>query len=283
MVCGISLNSCKKDNPTDDPNAGKVDPSTIATANLVAYFPFESETGSITKGDGITFSKTGQGATFATGRRGNAYKGNASGSYLVYNVAANNPFKTMKAFTLAAWIKTPPAIVDGNNGAAMIFQLNGGDPFMGNLDFVLEGNSNQDSLDIKGYLYNSTTNWKGQDIRLQKPAFLVDKWVHIAFSYDNATSTMALWANGALVGTSVRYADGADPVTGNQPLLGDLTLNPDMSEIHIGAWAQQIADAGESWMRYFPGMLDELRIYNKALSAEEMKSLYDAEVTQLNP
>jgi len=282
LFIGLSFNSCKKDdNPT--PDDGKIDPSTIAAANLVAYFPFESATASISKGDGITFSKTGGAASFVTGRRGNAYQGNLNGAYLEYNVAATNPFKTMKAFTIAAWIKTPPAIIGTDNGAAIIFRLNGGDSFMGNLVLDLESNSDKDSLDIKGYLYNAASpDWKGQDIRLHKPAFLADKWVHIACSYDNVKSTMALWANGVLVGDGIKYSTGADPVTGNQPLLGDLAFGSDMNKIHIGAWAQQIANTADSWMRYFPGLIDELRIYNKALSADEMKALYAAEVTQVN-
>ena len=280
MFMGLLFNSCKKDD-NNNPNDGKIDPSTIASANLVAYFPFESETASISKGDGITYSKKAGAASFVTGRRGKAYQGSIDGAYLEYNVAAKNPFKTMKAFTVAAWIKTPPAIIGTDNGAAMIFQLNGGDSFMGTLTWTLESNSTQDSLDIKGYLYNTPTNWKGQDIRLQKPAFLVDKWVHIAFSYDNTTSTMALWANGLKVGDAIKYADGVQ-ADNTQPLLGDLTLGQDMNQIHIGAWPQQIANTADSWMRYFPGMMDELRIYNKALSADEMKALYDAEVTQVN-
>ena len=282
LVIGLSFGSCSKDDNNGGTDNGKIDPNTIATANLVAYFPFESATNSISKGDGITFSKTGGAASFVTGRRGNAYKGNINGAYLEYNVAANNPFKSMKAFTVAAWIKTPPAIVNGSTGAAKIFALNGGDPFMGNLVFMLESNSDQDSLDIKGYLYDaSSPEWKGQDIRIKNPAFLTDKWVHIAFSYDNATSTMALWASGLLVGTSIRFA-GPEPATGSQPLLGDIAFGSDMDKIHIGAWPQQIANTADSWMRYFPGMIDELRIYNKALSANEIKALYDAEVTQVN-
>jgi len=35
-------------------------------------------------------------------------------------------------------------------------------------------------------------------------------------------------------------------------------------------------------MGWFKGNLDELRVYDKALSDTEVKSLFDAEVTQLN-
>ncbi|MDO9634266.1 MAG: hypothetical protein Q7J05_04375, partial [Paludibacter sp.] len=50
LFTGMVLTSCEKEEP--DPYAGKTNPSTIAAANLVAYFPFESETESIEKGEG---------------------------------------------------------------------------------------------------------------------------------------------------------------------------------------------------------------------------------------
>ena len=282
LSCSLFLASCSSDDDDNkpDPNAGKTDPSTIAASNLIAYFPFESETASISKGEGIAFNKKAGAASFVVGRRGNAYKGSANQAYLEYNVAANNPFKTMSEFTIAAWIKTPPAIVDGANGAAKIFALDGGDGFMGNLVLMLEGNSSADSLDLKGYLYNSTTEWRGQDIRLSNQAFLSDKWVHIVFSYNKATSAITLYASGLFVSESIRYS--GPEVDGNQPLLGALTFGQDMAKIQIGAWAQQIASGGDDWMRYYPGLLDELRIYNKALTETEIKALYDAEITQIN-
>jgi hypothetical protein len=36
-------------------------------------------------------------------------------------------------------------------------------------------------------------------------------------------------------------------------------------------------------MTYFQGMVDEFRVYNKALSAAEITALYEAEITQINP
>ena len=39
---------------------------------------------------------------------------------------------------------------------------------------------------------------------------------------------------------------------------------------------------GDDWMKFYPGMLDELRIYNKALTDIEVKALYNAEITVIN-
>jgi len=275
LFLGMTLTSCEKD--AKDPYAGKTNPSTIATANLVAYFPLESETSSIALGEGITYSKKTGAASFVVGRRGNAYKGSTSQAFLEYSLAATNIFKNMSEYTCAFWVKSPAP----TGGAASVFALDGGNANMGNMNLIIESQSNADSLALKPYLFNSTTNWQGQDLWSFNKAYSSDKWVHIVSSYNKTTSTMALYANGILIVTSIRYADGE--VNGVQPKLGALTFGTDMTKFDIGAWPKLAAGtATDSWMVYFPGTLDELRIYNKALTNAEVKALYDAEVSVID-
>ena len=276
LFIGMTFSSCDKEE--DDPYAGKTNPSTIASTNLIAYFPLDSESASISEGDGITYGKKTGAASFVSGRRGNAYKGSTAQAFLEYNLASSNIFKSMNGYTCAFWMKCPAP----TGGAASAFALNGGDPNMGNMNFIVESQSNADSLALKPYLYNSTTNWKGQDLWSFNKAYLSDKWVHIVSSYDKTTSKMSLYANGIFVVSSIRYADGVQ-TDGSQPLLGALTFGTDMSKFYIGAWPKLAAGtATDSWMVYYPGLLDELRIYNKALTDTEVKSLYDAEVSVIN-
>lgn len=276
---GIMLTSCSKDddNGGDD---GKTDPSTIAATNLVAYFPLDAENETVQKANStITYSKKVGAASFVTGRRGKAYMGSTSEAYLEYNLTAGNPLLSLDEYTLSAWIKTPAT----TSGAAKMFSVNGGDSFMGNLVLMQESRELGDSVDMKMYLYdNESPDWKGQEIREQKPPFLNDKWFHLVAIYRKSTSTMEYFANGVFVTKSVKYA-GPVPNVGDQPLLGAIKLKNDMTKIHFGAWAQQIAGTPEGWMSYYKGMLDEFRIYNKALSQAEITSLYEAEVTQINP
>ncbi len=275
LFMGMSFSSCKTAEP--DPYAGKTNPSTIAASSLVAYFPLESATAAIETGTGVTYGKLSGAGSFAVGRRGNAYKGATTAGYLEFNVATANLFKNLTEYTYAAWIKCPKPM----NGAAAAFSLNGGDPNMGNLDFIIESGSNADSLALKSYLYNSATTWKGQEFYLHNKAFLSDKWVHIVGSYNKTTSTMAYYANGVLVKTQVKWADGE--VGGVQPKLGALTFGTDMTKFDIGAWWKLAAGtATDTWMVYYPGMIDELRIYNKALTDAEVKALFDAEVSVIN-
>jgi len=275
LFLGMSLTSCEKDKK--DPYEGKTNPSTIATANLVGYFPLDSETASISIGAGVTYSKKMGAASFVDGRRGSAYKGSTAQAFLEYTLASTNIFKSMNEYTCAFWLKSPAP----TGGAASVFAVNGGDVNMGNLNFMIESQSNADSLALKPYLYNSTTNWKGQDVWSFTKAYSSDKWVHIVSSYNKTTSTMSLYANGVFVVSSIRYADGE--VNGVQPKLGALTFGTDMSKFNIGAWPKLAAGtATDAWMVYFPGAIDELRIYNKALTTTEVKALYNAEVTVID-
>lgn len=278
LLSSVVFTACKDDDDDDNGGDGKTDPSTIAATNLVAYFPFDAEGEAVQKANNtITFSKKVGAGTFVDGRRGKAYQGSTSQHYLEYNLAAGNPLLTLDEFTLAAWIKTPVT----NSGAAKIFAVNGGDSFMGNLTLMQESQAQGDSLDLKLYLFDSESpEWKGQDIRAQRTPFLNDKWVHIVALYRKSASTIELFANGNFVVNSVRYAGPESG--GTQPLLGPIKLGSDMSKIHFGAWPQQIAGTPESWMTYYKGLVDEFRIYNKALSEAEIKDLYDAEVSQIN-
>lgn len=280
FVIAAFMSSCNKDDNNNNNNGNKVDPGTIATSNLIAYFPFDAEPtagSSVANSTSITFARKVGNVTFVPGRRGNAYQGNSAESYLEYNVAPGSPFTTMQEFTIATWIKTPVT----TTGAAKIFSLNGGDVFMGNLALIQESQAVGDSVDMKVYLYDSASpDWKGQDIRMNKKEFTNDKWFHFAAVYRMSTSSLEFYANGKRVASQVKYA-GPVPTTGSQPLLEGITLGSDMSKIYFGAWPQQIAGTPESWMTYFKGMIDEFRIYNKALSDQELTDLYNAEVSQI--
>jgi hypothetical protein len=283
LMTSLTMTSCKDDD--DDDNDGKTDPSTIAASNLIAYFDFESQPAAGAavpfSNSTITFGQKVGAATFVVGRRGNALKGSASQAYLEYNVTGNTALKTLTEFTLSCWIKSPVT----TSGAAKIFAVNGGDDFMGNLTLIQESRPG-DSLDMKVFLFDSASPaWKHQDVREQKEEFLSDLWFHAVVIYRKQTSTLELWANGIKITESIKYEDG-DPDGEDgpiaQPLLGPITLGQDMTKIHFGAWPQQIAGTQADWMTYYKGMVDEFRIYNKALTAAEILALYNAEVTQIN-
>lgn len=281
IVMAGFIYSCDDDD-NDNGGSNVVDPSSVAGSNLIAYFPFDTEpaagAGVENSNNSLTFVRKAGAATFADGRRGNAYMGAATESYLEYNVAPNSQLSTLDEFSLACWIKTPFT----TSGAAKIFSLNGGDVFMGNLVLLQESQALGDSVDLKLYLFDSASpEWKGQDLRKNKVDFVNDKWFHLVALYRKASSTMEFFANGRKVFSQVKYA-GPVPATGTQPLLEGITFGSDMSKIYFGVWPQQIAGTPEGYMTYYKGLVDEFRIYNKALTDNEVMDLYEAEVSQIN-
>jgi hypothetical protein len=92
---------------------------------------------------------------------------------------------------------------------------------------------------------NSSNN---HDVTLSSiPSF--NQWFHTAMTYDG--TTMKVYLNGAL--------NGSTQFSG--------TIEQSTQSLRLG---QGIGN------EYFPGKIDDVRIYNRALSATEVKQLYNA-------
>jgi hypothetical protein len=288
LITGVSFTSCKSS--TNDPNAGKTDPSTIATADLVAYFPFNGNgNDSIT---GMTPATSGN-VTYATARRKSGFQGNNVG-YFLYNLPATSKLRTLQAFAVAMWINEPQIPAE-TAPVPMILQItNDDDYFWGNLTLSQDRMGTLaapvDSLGLKAVFHSQTAVWNNQFITFANPAIKAAKWMHLIYQYDNVSSTFTVYVNGAkLTGAgptswAKRYADAA-PATGVQPPFGNMIFNKPSKLILGGGWATKIIQtpaATDTWMGWFNGSMDELRIYDRALTDAEVQALYAAEVTQLN-
>ena len=276
VTSSLFFTSCGDDDDDNPPTDNKIDPSTIATANLVAYFPF----------DGNALEKIGNltptqqpGVTYVAGRRGQAYQG-ADGAYLRYNLPDASKLKTLKSFSIAMWIQSPK--VDGTP-VPKIFEIGKSDDlFWGNLTLMIErldADPGQDSLFFKLHFKKVGAPWEGQWIELKSSTYQVNKWMHLVYQYDATTSKFMIYKDGVKMTlpetTENRYADD------QQTPLGELNfVNADV--LNIGAWRPKTdSGATDEWMGWFMGNLDELRVYDKALTATEVKDLYDAEVSQI--
>lgn len=274
LIVGMVVSSCKKDE--DDPDDGKTDPSTIATANLIAYFPFD---GNATESIASLTPVVQTGVTYVAGRRGQAYQG-ADLAHLRYTLPAASKMKTLKSFSVAAWFKSP--LVTGDP-EPIFFQIGKSDDlFWGNLTLALNRlNATADSLLFKTFFLKTGAQWSGQHVAYGNKAFTINTWMHMIFQYDAATSKYKIYKNGVKVVTNEGVEDRKSGEAGSP--LGDLVFeNADV--INIGAWRPKTeGSATDAWMGWFKGNLDELRVYDKALSDAEALALFDAEVTQLNP
>lgn len=95
-----------------------------------------------------------------------------------------------------------------------------------------------------------------KDIYMANP---IDEWKHVAFSYDSDTKTLRYYWNGSIIGEIAVSHDNHE--------LRDILS--DDSVVYIG-YAPWLNDSGGE---YCMGYIDEYRIYNRALTNEEVVTL----------
>ena len=97
---------------------------------------------------------------------------------------------------------------------------------------------------------------------LNSPAGLIlsGKWQHVALSYDKASGNAAIYLNGVQVA---------------QSNLGSFTPQTSFGNLLLGAKTTYNSEANPG--NAYSGGLDELGIYNRALSAAEVQGIYTEE------
>lgn len=88
-------------------------------------------------------------------------------------------------------------------------------------------------------------------VELDGPAVVLNTWTHITCTYDG--TTMRMYVNGTDIGTTTLSSFSPN------------IANP----FRIGAGATE--GGGNFW---FPGLIDDVRVYDRALSAAEVATLY---------
>lgn len=107
-----------------------------------------------------------------------------------------------------------------------------------------------------------------------------NRWVHYVLRYDGTGSVIDLYADGVRVSNNKFRERKYNPGTGDVGL-GPIT-SPVPTQVLIGAFPN--ADSGfsnsavQTWQGMLTGMIDEVRVYNKALTDNEIGSLYQLEL-----
>lgn len=208
-----------------------------ATIGLVAWWPLDEETGTSAadlSGRGHTGTVRGKADWRpAEGRSGGALAFDGSTTCVV--VASRRDLNITGAVTLAAWCR--PANLDTNR---RILQKGKGDnQYRITVDQVHPGS------DVRKFRFDLKNAGP-----LDVPLPTARPWVHVAATYDRAT--MKVFFNGVLAGE--RAATAAIATT-NDPLV-------------IGTKFDG-APPGD----YFLGLLDEVQVYDRALTPEDVKAL----------
>ncbi len=153
-----------------------------------------------------------------------------------YVNCGNNVTSTdMNKITISAWIR--PDSFGSTGWPRIVDQGNGSTGFSFYLD------QNKESL--KFVVYGEKT------VESQRNVVNLGTWQHVAVTYDSSSQAINFYLNGNNIGSSTYSAIPAD--TSQSPFL--------------------IGMRGYDTKRNFDGMLDEVRIYNEALSASDITSL----------
>jgi hypothetical protein len=209
--------------------------------------------------------------TSVTGIKGQAVKGVATKDKAIKYTSAND-FATSTSITVAYWMKHSPQ-TDGE--PEFHFSLPSKDFWHESAMFLLveKGGPNND---------NSTASQMACTFALQDrwvefrgvnrlPNALDGNWHHIAFVYDQTTSKVTAYVDGA----AVPYTG-----TGNNIGLGPLNFK-NISNFVVGGWNKHVQGVNgptDGWIHSYSGSMDQFRLYGKALSASEVQALYNSKL-----
>ena len=180
--------------------------------------------------------------TFAEGKVGQAFSFNGISSTIRIPASPALDVGAGDGFTIMAWIK--PSDV---NGIHPLIQWVDESPVL--LSIGLRPYDD-------GLLQGCLTDYAGNRLVLSHPEVLVSGiFQHIALTFDKASDVGTMYLNGVIVAR--RQLSGQ--VAGTK---GDLWIS--LRHIRQGDWSSNCS---------FAGLMDEIAIYNRALSAEEIQSI----------
>jgi parallel beta-helix repeat protein len=207
-----------------------------STTGLVAYFPFDEGSGTTVHSTVGGLTGTISNASWSTnGKYGDALSFNGTNSWVT--VADSNALDLTTGMTLEAWVQ--PVVING--WECVILKEDTTD-----LAYALYADDNGD--DIGGLRVPSVSIREGSTTYEAHGASQVslNTWTHLAATYDG--SVIRYYVNGTLT-NSVNQAGAINTTTGVLRFGGD-----------------------SLWGEYFNGLIDEVRIYNRALSASEIQA-----------
>jgi len=216
-------------------------PNANAQSDLVAYWKFDEYSGSTTAdSSGNANNGVKNGTIRVEGKHDYALHFDGESDYVV--VPDSQSLNLTDAFTFSAWIY-PRSF--GNSKSGRIFDKNSTAAYAFYLRNWTSAYSDTFGITLGGNQYAAQNN-----------SITLEKWQHIAVTFDKSLSSgqIKFYVDGVERGTATR--------TKNVP-----------SNTH-----QLLIGIREDFNRSaFDGVIDELRIYNRALAAGEIQSAYQEE------
>jgi len=207
---------------------------------LVGYWPFDGNSKD-SSGNGYDAAENGD-VAYAKGRIGEALDLEAAGAYLIVLNNIDMQLRSTEAYTVSIHIMAN-SIAHGNILYHGLCCSTWASWFLG-----MEGGEPNAPLNA-GFLVFGVRSANGDAYQACMAKAMDGDWVHIAVTYEGETLTM--------------YVDGVEEDSQD---IGILPYDS-QEKLHIGG---DSGGAGRSW---YNGLIDDLRLYNRVLSMDEIKSL----------
>ena len=217
---------------------GRPDVPGAKEKGLVAWWPFDRSVPYRSRG--ATDGKLMLGARLAKGRVGNGVE--LDGDMACVRVAYNPVFDTGDTLTLAAWVRIARTQPKGMTG--VLYR-------QGAWRLCVREGTPPYTLVFEPYLQS-----KKYRAVVSKEKIRPDEWTHAVVTFDLKDGAIALYINGKL--SRKKDLGPAD------------ALRKVKRELGVGVRDSRIA--------YLRGVVDEVRVYSRALSPDEVKALYDRDV-----
>lgn len=203
--------------------------------------------------------------TITDGINGKALQG-ADGIAVKYLNA--NDIKNATSLTVAFWMKRGV-----NDRTELYFGLAGSsaDYWHASPLFMLVEHGTATEATVKFVVDDKW--YEFTDANKMKRPLLDGKWHHLAIVYDETTSKMTYYFDGAPI------TDAPADATVDPGQSGPLKMKS-AGNFVLGGWSKHAGLGGvtDEWVKSYMGAMDQFRLYNKALSATEVLALYSSKL-----
>ena len=212
---------------------------------MVAYWKFDEGRGTIANDSAGKNNGTVHGAEWTAGRFNNALSFDGVDDYVEVPDDPSLRFMQSSSFTISAWVMP---VLETGNGYIVCKMRGGGRRSV--FGYLATWNSI-----ISGFSFGGESSWKGYALTgTSRNSAPVGSWYHVVGVYDD--EEVRIYLNGEL-----RSRRTFDLETGS--------TTPDKNLV-IGAKSYD-----STIKAFFGGKIDEVRIYDGALSDAEIRSLYE--------
>lgn len=228
-------------------------PSYVPTNGLTGWWGFSGNAN-----DSSTNANNGtvNGATLTTDRFGNAnsaYSFNGISNYIsVNNVLLPN---TPNSYTISLWYKSSSFSLTNGNPPQLISDRS---PGLSSYKYSISINPTTNNT-LQAAIYDG---YSGTGNGASKSNIVADNiWHNVVFTYDKSVSTVYLYIDNILVnqsGNVTQWSSKSDPT-------------------NIGYWNGFVGASG-----FFNGTIDDIGIWNRALTQDEINNLYNANICYQN-